>query len=225
MTVTASNVRPADPRYRPLYTLTEVSRYARVGLGTLRAWSEAGDRPLIALAEPGNRSPFSFVNLVEAHVLVALRRVHGVHMSRIRSAVAWLSEKHQISHPLAELDLETDGIEVFIRDQELPVSASARGQAAFPEIVDLYLKRVERDEHGLPLRFFPFTYDTCPKTIVMDPAVAFGRPVVAGTRVATTMIFDRYSGGESLTDIAADYDLQLPAVEEALRCEIERRAA
>ena len=59
----------------------------------------------------------------------------------------------------------------------------------------------------------------------MDPAVAFGRPVVAGTRVATTMIFDRYSGGESLVDIAEDYGLELPAVEEALRCEIERRAA
>lgn len=225
MTVTASNVRTADPRYRPLYTLTEVSRYARVTLGTLRAWSAPGERPLIAMADADSRSPFSFVNLIEAHVLVALRRAHGVSLSRIRTAVGWLAEKHGTAHPLAELDLETDGRGVFLRLGATPVDASAGGQAAFPEIVDLYLTRIERDEHGLPQRFFPFPYDACPKTIVMDPAVAFGRPVVDGTRVATTMIFDRYSGGESLVDIAEDYGLDVSAVEEALRCEIERRAA
>ena len=59
----------------------------------------------------------------------------------------------------------------------------------------------------------------------MDPAVAYGRPVVAGTRVTSQMIFDRYSGGDSLSDIAADYDLDISRVEEALRCEIERIAA
>jgi uncharacterized protein (DUF433 family) len=38
-------------------------------------------------------------------------------------------------------------------------------------------------------------------------------------------VFDRYSGGESLADIADDYGLNMPLVEEALRCEIEQRAA
>ena len=60
---------------------------------------------------------------------------------------------------------------------------------------------------------------------MMDPSVAYGRPVIKGTRISTVMIFDRYSGGESLADIAADYDLKISLVEEALRCEIERRAA
>jgi uncharacterized protein (DUF433 family) len=214
-----------DPRYRPLYTLTEVSRYARVLPGTLRSWSEVEGRPLVAMADPESRSPFSFVNLIEAHVLVALRRIHRVRMSQIRSATDWLSREYGTSHPLAEVDLETDGREIFIRDLGMPVSASARGQGTFQQIIDLYLQRIERDESCIPTRFFPFTYDACPKTIVMDPAVAFGRPVITGTRVATTMVFDRYSGGESLTDIAADYDLELLAVEEALRCEIERHRA
>jgi uncharacterized protein (DUF433 family) len=38
------------------------------------------------------------------------------------------------------------------------------------------------------------------------------------------MIFDRYSGGESMNDIATDYDLDISRVEETLRCEIERIA-
>ena len=225
MTATVQAARADDARYRPLYTFTEVSRYARVLPGTLRSWSAPDGKPLVAMADPESRSPFSFVNLVEAHVLVALRRVHYVKMSRIRSAIDWLGGRYGTAHPLAEVDIETDGCEIFIHDQNMPVSASARGQGAFPEILGLYLKRIERDQSRIPTRFFPFTYDACPMTIVMDPAVAFGRPVITGTRVATTMVFDRYSGGESLTDIAADYDLELLAVEEALRCEIERRAA
>jgi uncharacterized protein (DUF433 family) len=43
--------------------------------------------------------------------------------------------------------------------------------------------------------------------------------------VSSQMIFDRYSGGESLRDIALDYDLDFQLIEEALRCEIDRIAA
>ena len=210
-----------DPRYRSLYTLTEVARYARVSADTLRSWSGG----LVVPAEPKSPSPFSFVNLVEAHVMVALRRIHHIRMSQIRSAIEWLGNAHHTLHPLAEVDLLTDGREIFVKELNQTVSASARGQASFSEIVDLYLHRIERDAGQVPTRFYPFTYDNCPKAIVMDPAVAFGRPVIVGTRIATTMVFDRYSGGESLTAIARDYDLEIEAVEEALRCEIERRAA
>ncbi len=198
-----------------------MARYARVQPDTLRSW--AGD--LFEKDGAESPSPFSFVNLVEAHVLMALRRIHRVKMNDIRKAIDWLGKQSGSIHPLAELDLETDGKEIFVRFFGVPVSASAGGQAAFPQIVDLYLSRIERDKDRLPTRFYPFTYDNCPKTIVMDPAVAFGRPVVVGTRVATTMVFDRYSGGESLTAIAGDYGLDIQCVEEALRCEIERRAA
>jgi len=123
------------------------------------------------------------------------------------------------------LDLETDGHDVFIRELGLPINASKHGQSAFAEILARYLKRIDRDKNNIPIRFYPFPYDASPKTIVMDPSVAYGRPVIKGTRISTLMVFDRYSGGESLNDIADDYELTIPYVEEALRCEIERRAA
>ena len=90
----------------------------------------------------------------------------------------------------------------------------------------MYLERIERDVLG-PARFFPFTtYEiACPKVIVMDPCVDFGRPVIEGTRIETIMIFDRFDGGESLSSLANDYELDMVAVEEAVRCEIARRAA
>ena len=211
-------------RYEPLYTPGDISRYAHVHPETLRTWTGGRGRALLIKPAARTIAPFSFVNLIEAHVLVALRKMHSVPMQRVRRAVRWLSERYETAHPLAEIDLETDGRDVFVDCLGLKASASERGQVAIPEVVSLYLRRIQRDQVG-PVRFFPITYEACPKLIVMDPCVNFGRPVVEGTRIDTLMIFDRYSGGESLGEIAADYDLGHSAVEEALRCEMERRAA
>ena len=213
-------------RYGPLYTPGDISRYAHVHPATLRTWTTPGrGRPVLIQRAARTVAPFSFVNLIEAHVLAALRKMHNVPMQRIRKAVRWLSDRFETEHPLAEIDLETDGLHVFVEHLGSKVSASEGGQIAIPEVVALYLRRIERDLRG-PVRFYPFTtYVACPKVIVMDPHVDFGRPVIHGTRIETVMIFDRYSGGESLAEIARDYDVPAESVEEALRCEIERRAA
>jgi len=170
-------------------------------------------------------APLSFINLVEFHVLVALRRTHRVPMQKIRTALEWAKETFQVEHPLAELDLETDGSEIFVRELWLSINASRRGQIALPKVLSHYLQRIERDPKHIPIRFYPLTYEASPKIIVVNPAVAYGRPVIQGTRITTLMVFERYSGGESLSDIASDYDLKTAVVEEALRCEIEQRAA
>lgn len=219
-------MKQQDLRYQPLYSLIEVSRYARVKPATLRAWTHNGDAAIMVIPTDDRRvAPFSFINLIETYVLEGLRRAHHVPMQRIRRAMEWLQKTYDVAHPLAELNLETDGYDLFIRELNIPINASRKGQGGFPEVLSRYLQRIERDEGKIPVRFYPYTYDLAPKIIVMDPSVSYGRPVVAGTRVSSQMIFDRYSGGESLCDIAADYDLDISRVEEALRCEIERIAA
>ncbi len=176
-------------------------------------------------AAKNSLSPLSFINLVEFHVLNALRRTHQVPMQEIRKLIQFGKRAYGIEHPLAELDLETDGSEVFVRELGFSVNASRGGQIALPKILSQYLKRIERDPKHIPIRFYPLTYEASPKIIVMNPAVAYGRPVIEGTRITTITVFERYSGGESLSDIALDYDLDIAVVEEALRCEIEQRAA
>jgi uncharacterized protein (DUF433 family) len=146
-------------------------------------------------------------------------------MQKIRKALKWAEKTYKTDHPLAMRDFETDGSELFIKEMGFSINASRGGQIALPKILSQYLHRIERDPSHLPIRFYPLTYETSPKVIVIDPAIAYGRPVIEGTRVTTVMVFERYSGGESLNDIADDYDLKLPQVEEALRCEIDQRAA
>jgi uncharacterized protein (DUF433 family) len=61
--------------------------------------------------------------------------------------------------------------------------------------------------------------------VSIDPLVAFGRPVIIGSRITTADIADRFKAGESSADLARDYDRPQEEIEEAIRCELETAAA
>ena len=87
-----------DPRGTPAYTIPEAAHYLRLPVATLRSWVvgrpypvKAGRhyfQPVILLPEPKLRL-LSFVNLVEAHVLSAIRREHRVALKKVRSAATY----------------------------------------------------------------------------------------------------------------------------------------
>src|SRR5262249_45668206 len=114
----------SDPRELPAYTITEAARYLRMPPATLRSWvvgrayaTMAGDRffrPVIRL--PEEDSPvLSFLNMVEAHVLEAVRRQHNIALHKVRRAVAWLERHYHSRHPLADHQFETNGLDLFIQ--------------------------------------------------------------------------------------------------------------
>lgn len=92
-----------------------------------------------------------------------------------------------------------------------------------------HLKRIERDTQGIPVRLYLFTRKDGirdqPSPVVVDPQIAFGRPVLAGRSVPTAVVADRFKAGDTLTQLAEDYDTSRQNIEEALRCELERKAA
>ena len=51
---------------------------------------------------------------------------------------------------------------------------------------------------------------------MIDPRIAFGRPIVARKGSSTSAIAERIDAGESLDDIAADYDLGQFEIEQAV---------
>ena len=91
----------------------------------------------------------------------------------------------------------------------------------------MYLKRIERDSKGLPIKLYPFTRDTesdsppksDPRVVVMNPAISFGRPVIAGTGIPVSSIYERYKAGDSVAELAQDFRLGTSDIEEAIRCE------
>lgn len=231
-----------DPRELPNYRLPEAAHYLRIPESTLRTWifgqayrTTAGmrmSRPIIAIA---NETPprLSFVNMVEAHVLSAIRYQHGVSLQAARRAVEYLTREFHSRHPLAEEQFQTDGVSLFVERLGL-LDLSAPGQFAMPEILRALLRRIDRDKHGLAVRLYPFSrralptapaLEESPRVVVIDPRVAFGRPALSGTGVTTLSIAERFDAGESIEALAKDYGRPRDEIEEAIRCELTRDAA
>ena len=60
-----------------------------------------------------------------------------------------------------------------------------------------------------------------PRIVMVDPEIQFGRPVLTGTGIPTLVIADRYKAGESIKDLARDYNRAEEEIEEAIRCELQ----
>jgi hypothetical protein len=111
--------RRRDPRELPAYRLPEAAHYLRIPVTTLRAWVLGQDydtaagrhrhfAPVIRL--PSQTPPrLSFINLVEAHVLDAIRRQHEIPLQKVRQALSYLRKIIPSSaYPLADQHFETD---------------------------------------------------------------------------------------------------------------------
>lgn len=170
----------------------------------------------------------SFTNLVEAHVLDAIRRKHQIPLDKIRLAIKYLHQEFGSEHPLADNRLETDGLDLFVSEYGRLINITRAGQIAMREVLENYLKRVERDPRGTAIRLYPFTRKREidePRLVVIDPAVSFGRPVLVGTGIPTLAIAERYKAGESVPHLASDYGRSREEIEEAIRCELQLEAA
>jgi uncharacterized protein (DUF433 family) len=226
-----------DPREMPAYGIVDASHYLLIPTATLRSWvlgrkypTQRGEklfRPVIQLADL-TKPRLSFLNLIEAHVLDAIRREHEIPLPKVRIALEYLQKKSYSNHPLADHAFETDGIDLFVEKYGQLINVSQSGQVAMKECLKAYLKRIERDAKGVPIRLYPFTrkrsFDE-PRAVVIDPHISFGRPVLAGTGIVTAIIAERYKAGESIADLANDYGRNSLEIEEAIRCELQKEAA
>lgn len=229
-----------DPREMPAYGISEVAHYLQIPASTLRSWvkgryypTEAGTRffePLIALPEYATEGPtvFSFMNVIEAHVLDSLRREHRIALNQVREALTYVEQRFPSKHPLADQRFETDGIDLFVDKYGQLINLTQQGQLAMRSILRVYLSRIERDATGVPIKLYLFTRTRSadePKVVAMDPYLSFGRPVIEGTGITTTIIAERYKAGESIEELAREYECPPHAIQEAIRCELDTKAA
>ena len=97
------------------------------------------------------------------------------------------------------------------------------------ELIRSYLERVERDPKGVPIKLYPFMRSQPlgeqPRTIVIDPEVSFGRPVIAGTGIPTAVLAEQFDAGDDVRDLAKEYGASEEAISDAIRCEFRLKAA
>lgn len=242
-----------DPRNIPAYSIFEAARYLLIPVGTLRSWLLGRHyrvrgikkffKPLIDLpnSEFKGIKQLSFTNLVEAHVLRVIRLEHRISLQKVRMALDYLERELKMPHPLVRAEFQTDGVDLFLdimfqtdeREQNpdsarMLINASQSGQMAIRQTLKNYLQRIERDEAGLAARLFPFTRleekEDDPRIVVIDPRISFGRPVLVGTGIPTLILAERYKAGDSIEELARDYDCDHLLIQEAIRCELQLAA-
>jgi uncharacterized protein (DUF433 family) len=165
----------------------------------------------------------SFVNLVEALSLSGFREI-GVPLQRVRRALDYASRVLEVNHLLASERILSDGLDLFWEFQEREneqhlVNLSRGGQKAFPEAVSRYLREIEWGSDAFASRWWPHAPRATEGAVVVDPKRAFGAPVLVGTGIRTEDVFNRFSSGESIADLAGDYGLTAEQVESAVRTE------
>lgn len=221
----------------PAYSITDAARYLRVPVGTLRSWLDGRSslkddqqqfKPLIQ--RPSSEFPqLSFTNLVEAHVLRAIRTTHQVRLDKVRAALDYLDRQFGLSHPLARAKFQTDGVDLFIDSMGQLINVSRSGQLSMRETLKHLLARIEWDKQGIASKLFPFiemlTEVESSKPVSIDPKVSFGRPVITGTGVPTEIVAELYDAGDSIKDIADDYGCTPSQIETAIWFESQSRAA
>jgi uncharacterized protein (DUF433 family) len=156
----------------------------------------------------------SFNNIVEAYVLRALRTRHGVSISAARQAIDEAENNLGVKRLLLCPELRTNAGELFLDTYSTLINLNRASQLGIRLALQEYLKRIEVDEANKPARLFPS--NRFENVIVLDPWVAFGRPIIARRGISTSAIVARINAGEDEIDIAEDYGLNVVEVEEAV---------
>lgn len=214
-------------RRTPAYPYAEAAHYLNLPLSTLRAWFR-GQHKFSRVIRPDGPA-LSFLNLVEAHVLKAIRRAHGISLPKVRKALDYVGTQLDVERPLANERFQTDGVNLFVERLGRLLNVSRDGQFEMDELLRTHLMRIEWDDAGIPIKLYPFTGKAAtanaPVPVEIDPTVAFGRPVLKGRGVPTAILADRFKAGDSLAMLAGDYETSTEQIEEAIRCELSREAA
>lgn len=223
-------------RRTPAYSFAEAAHYLSMPTATLRAWcvgqKQGNKREFIRLIDLDGaaRDGLSFLNLVEAHVLASIRRIHNVSLLKVREALDYVKRELKIERPLLSSKFQTDGVDLFVEELSNLLNVTTHVYS-FEQIMRLYLKRIQRDVKGVPIKLYPFLRreDTeksdAPAPIEIDPRVAFGRPVLIGRAVPTAVLADRFKAGDSIEELSQDFEVPPVAIQEAIRCELDRREA
>lgn len=216
-------VTERDLREVPAYSIGEAAGYLRIPKSTLRAWllGQQAFRPVIEIADRKRRQ-LSFINLVEAFVLSAIRRQYSIPLPKVRKAVDYLRRTFKTSRPLADEQFATDGVNLFVEKFGTLIGVSEEGQVHLREVILDRLKYVRFDPKGIAEKIvlFPARGPAMKGDIVIDPRLSFGRPVLDGVGVRTSILVERFRTGESIEQLAREYRAAPEAIQNAIRCEL-----
>jgi uncharacterized protein (DUF433 family) len=219
-----------NPLQIPNYGMIEASRYLHIPHSTLQFWT-SGTEPIVKLAATGRRPMLSFKNLVECYVVQGMRTMYGIKVQKIRAASRWMRKNLASPHPLADCDITTNGVNLFLDIDGTLVCISREGQVAMKPVFEAHLERIERDSSGVANRLFPYKARAhmlepqhAPKVVMIDPKISFGRPILRYSGILSSVLAGRYRAGDSIAVLAKSYGRDESEIRQAVEWEIGKAA-
>jgi uncharacterized protein (DUF433 family) len=209
-----------------LYTVPMVAKLLGERPRVVQSWLEgyvnSDAEPIIKrqLPQIDGKTVFGFLDLVEAKFVKHFCDL-GLSPQSIRRVANKLRQKHNEDHPFAtDKRFRTDGRKIFLEVAETDeerriidvmsenfVMASVIDQSLFDSI--LYAKDLAyrwQPNPQLPL-------------IVLDPKIAFGKPVIKDVWTPTHTIYSTFKVEGSEEVVAEEFNLQMDAVKQAVAFE------
>lgn len=191
-----------------VYDLREAARFTGLDPVRVRRWFV--QRPSESNRKPALRSDYgvshgevaiSFLDLIDVFVFGQLR-THGVSLPTLRKVSVRLQKDLDTRHPFAHNRLATDGHEVFLRGSDTDgkdelVEVLTR-QKVFPEIIAPFLKKLDYDPATELARIWRIG-----RGVVLNPTIAFGKPVVDGVFVKTELLAAAWRANQKDADAVA----------------------
>jgi uncharacterized protein (DUF433 family) len=210
-----------------LYTLQEAERLTGADAREVSRWLfgysfKGGTSPPLwttQLAELDEKV-IGFKDLLELRIVKAFRN-HDVPLRVIRAAIDNAKAIFGTEYPFTANRFLTDGKTVFyeaLKEQgEIELTDLVRRQLVFEHIVrpELYAG-IEFTADGQAKRWFPLKRSS---VVVLDPQIAFGKPVLAEYGVRTDLVVETYRAEKSKKMAASLYGIPISAVDAAIRYE------
>jgi uncharacterized protein (DUF433 family)/DNA-binding transcriptional MerR regulator len=223
-----------------VYSMADAGRLTGVSVRNLRRWARGysyvyqgqtrQSPPIIGtgLEARGADPILEFRDIIEVRFLSAFRNA-GVSWNVIRRIAARVHEAIQHTHPFATRVFRTDGrtilLELVSNDRaDHRLVDLLRDQYEWERVVKPYLiaEKVEFSDAEEPIRWWPLGPD---RRVVVDPARAFGAPIVAREGVQTYLLAKAVAVEGDVALVADWYRVEPEAVRDAIAFEGGLRAA
>jgi uncharacterized protein (DUF433 family) len=215
-----------------IYSVPEASKISGVSAPRIRRWakgyqykvgSQTKRSPAVwdtDLPPIGGIVSLSFLDLLEVRFIDAFLEA-GLGWKKLRFAASAAKELLNTNHPFSTRSFKTDGRTIFAEIVEARGERKLldliRSQYAFNQVISPSLyKGIEFSRSDMPIRWWPMGTRS---QVVIDPARAFGQPIINRDGVPTAVLAQAVEVEGSVERVARWFEVAPSAVRTAMRFE------
>ncbi len=206
-----------------IYTVPDIAQILRIPYYKANRWiSEYWDNRFGRVFQSkyswtdGKSKAISFHTLIELYIYIQFSEA-GVKTKEILQAHKILSNKFNTPFPFATsyiLDhISTDGSKIFFMVNDAVIYNIDGTNQLNLKFIESFFKKIDFTDDNLASRLWPLGRK---KSVVIDPSHQFGQPVIDGTNIIPSTLFNLFQAGEPVDFIASIYGLKQKEVRDAI---------